>query len=222
MEYAEDVSEMDAVPDDSFDLGVEEEAICITTQPTAGGRATKKVTHQCKDCSYKSTRRYNIIRHRRLKHTTKESNASKDKMLVCEHCAKTFKTKSGLRLHVKNIHVKEFKHTCIQCNKGFNLTTQFKYHQARHIQFKVQECNFCHKQLDGHSSKQRHERTCQNNPERGEASFQCRICYKEFTSNDCLLDHKKGMHQERKYTCKKCHQSYKWRSSLSAHLKRCK
>ena len=211
--------------DESFDLDVLEETIEMTQTPA--GNSSSIILHKCNDCSYASTRLYNVRRHRKNKHSSINQNdnnkTSKEKsMLVCEHCAKTFKTKSGLKLHVKTIHVKEFKHICIQCNKGFNLTTQFKYHQARHIQLQFQECDFCHKHLDGHSSKRRHEKTCPSNPERKEARFQCSICFKEFTSKDCLLEHKKGMHQERKYTCKKCMKSFKWRSCLITHLKLCK
>lgn len=51
--------------------------------------------------------------------------------------------------------------------------------------------------------------------------FVCNICGAGFYSRDSMMEHKKGMHQNRTYTCP-CGLVFKWRQSLRNHKDRCK
>ena len=79
---------------------------------------------------------------------------------ICEHCGKEFKSKFGLRLHVKNKHEMTFKHTCNMCGKGFNQTVQYKFHCSQHLQFSLNKCSGCKVEFFSPGSLQRHRKSC--------------------------------------------------------------
>ncbi|CAM9701558.1 unnamed protein product [Ectocarpus sp. 6 AP-2014] len=70
------------------------------------------------------------------------TNWRESKKLKCPHCRKTFATKSGLAIHIRNLHsVEEFP--CAECNKIFVSADKLTYHVERAhkgLLFKCVDC----------------------------------------------------------------------------------
>ncbi len=57
----------------------------------------------------------------------------------CQHCGKTYSTRSGLYFH-EATHTGQYKHTCFLCEKGFMQTSLYNAHIKTHQkQFKASQ-----------------------------------------------------------------------------------
>lgn len=81
---------------------------------------------------------------------------------LCNVCGKTFKSKFGLSLHIKNKHEKTFRHVCTMCNKGFNQKVQQRYHCSSHLKVPLDKCKFFKIIFFSHGSLKRHLETCRD------------------------------------------------------------
>lgn len=54
----------------------------------------------------------------------------------------------------------------------------------------------------------------------GDWGSRCDVCNALFSTRSIMVEHKKGMHERRKYVCL-CGRRFKWRSSLATHRPRC-
>ena len=186
------------------------------------------------ECGYSTKKRYNFKRHTKTHvafspaqtstpkkeevSPTQTSAPQKEKVsVVCEHCGSMFKTKYGLKLHVKNKHEMSFKHTCRLCGKGYNQTQQYRSHCSQHLNTAIQQCPDSKVEFFSHNSLKRHQQICTANNERLHG-FHCHLCVATFPINERLQEHIKGKHQEARYVCSKCGKRYGWRSSLQAHF----
>lgn len=139
--------------------------------------------------------------------------------ISCEECGKTFRSKFGHTLHIKNKHNMDYKHLCSVCGKGFNQAIQYRHHCRRHQhQIKVDKCPLCKTEFIGLGSLKRHLETCSKS---GSYPHLCDTCGSGFSTKGKLQEHYKGKHEEPRYTCWICYKKFNWRSSLKAHF-RCK
>ncbi|VDH94577.1 Hypothetical predicted protein [Mytilus galloprovincialis] len=81
--------------------------------------------------------------------------------ISCAECGKTFRSKYGHTLHIKNKHNMDFKYLCSVCGQGFNQAIQYSHHCRRHQhQIKVDTCPLCKTEFMGLGSLKRHLETC--------------------------------------------------------------
>ena len=159
--------------------------------------------HFCEICSYNTADKNIFNRHLRRDATNKNelnitsTTGDKSKLsTICEDCGKTFKSKFGLSLHQKNIHLKVFKHICHVCGKGFNQTQQFRIHCIRHQGIPSGKCEFCKQTFTGHCSLTRHLVICSSNPKAtNEAKHICEECQASYKTKDALRYHVKRKHE---------------------------
>lgn len=52
---------------------------------------------------------------------------------VCDKCGKALRSRSGLWMHTKTVHVRKFKHTRTICLKSFQQRDHYVGHTNRHI-----------------------------------------------------------------------------------------
>ena len=90
---------------------------------------------------------------------------------TCDICKKTFKTTTGMKIHIGKAHSAETQKTT-----GFN-------------------CNFCQKQLQSAPGKLKHEKTCSQQPNSGEPNVDqmfCKVCKKNYSNKQNLNRHLKA------------------------------
>ena len=63
--------------------------------------------------------------------------------ILCDQCARPFKTKHGLQLHVKSKHLNIFRFKCSVCPAQFNMLSAFWGHLASHHKELKEKCSEC-------------------------------------------------------------------------------
>ena len=151
-----------------------------------------------------------------IKHV--HSSLSKKKICLCEFCGNVFSSTSTMFRHQRQNHTGSPKHRCEfpNCNKVFPEHEPYVSHVSSHFDIKHFSCEHCKVTFRYKQNLARHQREkCQQ-----KQKHICDYCVKEFSTKDSLHDHQKGKHSGFCYTCG-CGKSYKWRSSLSYHRKKC-
>ena len=138
---------------------------------------------------------------------------------VCDQCGKSFRSKFGMQLHVKNKHTGKFLYECTLCDKKFNQKRPYRYHCGKHLQVAVDKCHHCSKEFNSPGSLSRHLVVCQGTAE--SRKFKCDKCPASFPYKYRLSYHKKGKHGPKRYACDVCGKLYGWRSSLKEHKAVC-
>lgn len=148
------------------------------------------------------------------------SAQSKRSLLVCEHCGKSFRSRSGLQDHIKDKHLKVFKYSCEVCGKGFNRLWNYRGHLTCHHTELREKCN-CGKLFQYKTSLQQHKRECTHGREGlpNCKQFHCRECGSTFKEKKTMKDHMRGAHGRKEYQCHVCGKLFRWCSSLSYHFK---
>lgn len=209
--------------DKSFEEDSTDQSVTVVT------KAESENVHSCPDCNFTSNRRFNMKRHFKSRHTVPDEfdqHGSKKVLpttdnFLCVVCGKEFKSGEGLKNHTKSVHKKEFRFTCEICDKGFNGLWNYRGHMATHDKTLEERCGSCPATFKYKSSRLSHEKICHGE---GRKKVPCSICYNEFANVTTLKEHIKGVHgnQTDTYSCKHCRCTFKWRSSLSYHMKHCK
>ena len=132
-------------------------------------------THICDVCNKTFSRADNLIRHRRIKHSSQKfgkqvimSGSIDSDKFKCELCTTTFTIKTNLLIHMKNIYNsdKTVKNTCDQCEEKFCTGKQLKAHIVSHqTTFSCERCQqtFTQKRsLDLHMKTRRSCNQCEN------------------------------------------------------------
>ncbi|XP_020799139.1 uncharacterized protein LOC110176974 [Drosophila serrata] len=169
-------------------------------------------SHTCRVCQQSFPSFKLLFHHRRVKgHFVKLSHSFFGR---CCGCLKPFRSRLGLRQHMKYI-----------C-----LSLSLKNHQRRLQSFKCRHCQaiaFAHWRL-----YRRHELNCpKRKPEKTKAhmsssraakkkqTFSCSICKKSFGSLNGLKQHDITHSTERQHKCAICDRVFKRRNGLSQHIK---
>ena len=196
--------------------------------------------HKCHQCDFATTSKYLITKHRRQQHKDKEaqhqyrcdtcSKGFPERYLlknhvdakhngikwICEFCAKSFEGKGALGVHKRKSHTNDATYKCSTCRKSFMDKNLYVGHISKHSARKLFSCGTCKKSFQYKNSLNMHEKACHGNK-----SFPCAQCGMKFTCSKVLKDHIHGKHRvEKKYFCQ-CGKSYRWRSSLCFHKKKC-
>ncbi|CAJ1061598.1 uncharacterized protein zgc:66448 isoform X1 [Xyrichtys novacula] len=162
------------------------------------------------------------------------------KSYKCSECAKTFRHRSVLELHMR-IHAKDKPYQCKVCGKGFRFSSYLQQHLIIHTGKKPYKCPDCGKDFAFMQNMKTHQRLHQEKPFRctscrkgysdetqlqqhmlshnGEKPHKCDQCDKSFGLAYLLRDHMNTHTGERPHHCNECNKSFSWFSSLLVHQK---
>ena len=135
----------------------------------------------------------------------------------CEYCGKVYRSRFGLKVHVDSKHKAKFRFTCEVCGKGLNNLWNYRGHINKHSEKIKEKCDTCGKLFTYRTSLLTHKKRC------GEPVvdvYICPACGVKFYNKRSFWDHQQGLHGNRNYQCHMCSKMFKWRSSLSYHMKR--
>ena len=135
---------------------------------------------------------------------------------TCRYCLKHFSSTTNRNQHEK-YHRGLYNYVCDVCSKGFNNKSNFKNHTLSHESEKQFKCLKCQREFVIESSLKRH--TCSDKlPER--ETVKCEECGQMISVN--YIDEHLRHHSGVTYKCKKCGESFDWRSQLKRHSVKCK
>ena len=101
----------------------------------------------CGYCGKKQESEYRLRQHELLSHTP-FSKMSPDEVLVCDLCARIFKTKSSIRSHVIRAHTSKIeKFPCSICGKVLENKKALNAHEQIHVKSEV-TCQYCSKSFN--------------------------------------------------------------------------
>lgn len=146
-------------------------------------------------------------------HYTKHTN---EKNYSCHVCAKTFRTKSALAVHLQNVHSTSKDHCCYMCGQMFKTQAILKAHYLSHNSEKAFICSTC-----GASFKQPASLTIHKQKHKDQDAgviLKCDICSKIFTNRRTFKNHQL-LHDGPDLQCSYCHRIYKAKESLLKHIR---
>lgn len=86
------------------------------------------------------------------------NNKTRLQMFPCDQCDKEFPQPYRLNRHIREVHVKERRHQCRMCDKGFFKLTSRDRHEMTHEAVGRWKCQKCFKCLKDQSSLKYHEK----------------------------------------------------------------
>ena len=146
---------------------------------------------------------------------TRNKMASK-RVYQCDICDKFYSLSQGLKVHVRNIHLKIGHKKCHICE-----AVMFRGHLKRHIDIvhneeKKYQCKICDQPF-GYPQLLRHHMTAKH--EGGlKKLFKCEFCETSFGQKIYLDTHVKKVHEKQKnFKCEFCDKLFVFKSSLQKH-----
>lgn len=152
-----------------------------------------------------------LLAHKQKRHSNSNWNCSGD---GCETVCSTAK---ALKRHFRNIHLKEFTHTCMYCPFGRDTKFLVANHMAeKHSMIKKFACDECNKAFATNIQLSKHKGT-----HLGLRPFICQFCHKKYASNHSKLFHEAVEHTKTigKMECPSCKKTYRSKTSFKAHYK---
>ena len=174
--------------------------------------------YECSVCPFTSKFKHNLKRHERrhLKEQMNPPDAEDCRLsILCDQCARPYKTKRGLQLHVQTKHLKVFKFKCSVCPGQFNMLSAFRGHLASHHKELKEKCSLCGAEFQYKQTLKDHKKKAHNISQK--KNYTCEECQQNFSCRDTLLQHRRGMHGGKAFDCPRCNKTYRWRSSLAYH-----
>ena len=135
------------------------------------------------------------------------------RMFECDQCQMPFPHKSSLKLHIQSEH-EGIKYTCNQCEKQFSRKNNLDFHiQTVHEGIKRYNCNQCDFQTKGWTNLRNHTHSKHEG-----RKFPCKQCDSVFSCESTLKKHTKSEHEGVKFSCDKCDKQFALKKYLIAHF----
>ncbi|XP_060086412.1 zinc finger protein 37-like isoform X4 [Ylistrum balloti] len=157
----------------------------------AGSQTGLRLDFTCNICRFTSPSHDALQRHMK-QHQLQVPHAQYEAPFACESCGRTYRTKTGLKLHVNTKHKLEFRFTCEICNKGFNVLCNFRGHMASHNKTFLEKCEKCGSTFPHRENLTTHEKFCY-----GHKLFACKKCAKSFNNRRSLMEHILAKHESK-------------------------
>lgn len=137
----------------------------------------------------------------------------------CNVCSKVFSKTITLQRHMK-MHdsntVREKKHLCDICGKGFAQKDKLTIHYRVHTGDKPYMCSHCDKRFTKKEYLVMHERI-----HSGEKPYSCDYCGKCFNQRAPLNIHVRSHTGEKPYECHICKTGFSSKGALTLHFNKC-
>uniref|UniRef100_A0A1Q3F428 C2h2-type zn-finger protein n=1 Tax=Culex tarsalis TaxID=7177 RepID=A0A1Q3F428_CULTA len=172
-----------------------------------GSAATKKrseierttASRKCCGCSAKFPSEDSLKQHSQMHHELYRRQQDSDNPFECEICFKQFPTAARLEQHKLVPYARV--HQCSFCERSFVTALLL----AKHVQ--------SHSRKGGGPSSAVRDKA-------GSGEVQCDECGQILKDKYSLKQHRKCRHsQEKVYSCSICHRKFKWKHTLSVHLR---
>ena len=144
----------------------------------------------------------------------KTSKQNEETSYECQECNTTFKSKSNLRSHMKEVHNETLPYTCKECTKIYTRPDTLKEHIASKHRGEKKLCKECGKSLFNRKSLELHIATIH----KGIRRFGCNFCNRTFGQKVHLKLHMSRQHSQEDFniSCKEKNQD---QSSKMSHNK---
>uniref|UniRef100_A0A1I8NYC5 Uncharacterized protein n=1 Tax=Stomoxys calcitrans TaxID=35570 RepID=A0A1I8NYC5_STOCA len=147
-------------------------------------------------CQLRLETRYDIDRHIHYHNAPQQ--------LKCEACCKAYNCERTLRRHKINVHTSkggdkhaedseklEAKYRCVKCSKEFSSKNHLDRHHQNAHKPKILECNFCEQTFVHPGELRKHLAG-----HKGENTYGCSLCPKQFSWRSSLYKHVKKDHPQ--------------------------
>ncbi|XP_075989333.1 uncharacterized protein LOC142985191 isoform X7 [Anticarsia gemmatalis] len=109
----------------------------------------------------------------------------------CPVCDKTFQIMSKMRVHLKEVHIREKNFSCTMCEQKFFSKTHVQKHMVKHFGERVHQCEVCKKSYARRQTLKDHMRIHSN-----DRRYICSVCSQGFVQNNSMRLHMKVHHPE--------------------------
>lgn len=139
------------------------------------------------------------------------------KKFKCKECTKVLPTKKGLKVHISNIHSKDWlKYKCSQCNRVFKSKPSMQHHISEDHDLKTDRtCHICSKLFSNKYKCERHVKSVHQRL----YSRVCPICGKVVLDMTGLQRHIDGHSDLKPWQCDQCSLAFKIKADLTVHLR---
>lgn len=107
--------------------------------------------------------------------------------VICDKCSKHFRTREGLRLHIRTMHEGVQNYVCEICDKRFSCKSNLVSHRRNHTGEKPYMCQHCGKHFGNHSTFAMHLIYHE-----GDRNYKCANCNKKYFRRSHLVTHLKN------------------------------
>ena len=192
---------------------------CVIEKIREKKRKQMKCETICEICGKhlkgKSSKRDHLKNHLRDRIANGEEGLDESNLFFhCEKCARVFKTKQALRMHVLREH-ENVMFPCSKCN--VTCATRpllLKHERIVHSTDPKFECKYCHKRFGDKALLARHVISHE------EAKFPCSHCTKVLRRPEALEEHERRYHTgEKPFPCSICGNSYVSKRALGNHMR---
>ncbi|XP_047518360.1 zinc finger protein 600-like isoform X6 [Pieris napi] len=105
--------------------------------------------------------------------------------IKCPVCQKSFQILSKMRVHLKEVHLREKNFACTVCGQKFFSRTHVQKHMIKHSGERVHECSICKKAYARKQTLKDHMRI------HNDKKYVCPVCNQMFAQNNSLRLHMK-------------------------------
>ncbi|XP_041348805.1 zinc finger protein 808-like [Gigantopelta aegis] len=196
----------------------------------------------CEQCSYNTTRKYNIQRHifkhsdlpvcricntkfmdsiHLINHMVTVHGQGGDARACCSVCGETFLSLNALRKHKQFVHLRKAKYHCKACDMFFDSRSRFDAHMSKHTGVAPHCCGKCGKGYRFKKNLLHHSMICTGKNvsyEKKDGRLHCRECgyiTKWYTD---IKRHWYQHNPENKHACSHCEKLYCSVLELQEHV----